>query len=287
MLRTILSHDAEKQKSSSIFGKASHSTNSSKDDANTTVLNMTEDELAMFNETKPLVSNNAEEENIVVRYSNPAATNPIMLEEDLPEPGYATVSEIENMEKKKDKKTERKTSKNLQKAQRSSGDVSGRKSQGGPEMGYKHSNPLTKLGGSIPPTPPPTPATVASIAPSDERKDTRKIQQQLPILLYYFCLAPQSNLEDVEEVNDDMEFNPYSVPDPEVVRLKAERRKYEEQNPLKTSENQKLLKDALQDLSGDESPPPIPKAPDLVDQVPSQLSVGSQGSVGSSKVGSF
>ena len=28
---------------------------------------------------------------------------------------------------------------------------------------------------------------------------------------------------------------------------------------LKTSENQKLLKDALQDLSGDESPPEVPK----------------------------
>ncbi len=85
-------------------------------------------------------------------------------------------------------------------------------------------------------------------------------------------------MEDAEEVDDDSEFHPYSVPDPEVVRLKAERRKYEEQNMLKSSENQKLLKDALQDLSGDESPPPVPKGSDQVDKVPSQLSVGSRGS---------
>ena len=95
-------------------------------------------------------------------------------------------------------------------------------------------------------------------------------------------------MEDVEEVDDNIEFNPYSIPDPEVVRLKADRRKYEEQDILKSSENQKLLKDALQDLSGDESPPAIPKRSDQVDKVPSQLSVGSRGSqqsFGSNKVG--
>ncbi len=138
-------------------------------------LDMTEDELVMFSDTKPLVNENNDDDNIIVRYSNPEAVNPIMLEDEPAEPGYATVNEIVNLEKKKEKKMERKTSKSLQKAQKSSRDVSVNKSQGisGPEMGFKpqfHSNPLLKLGGSIPPTPPPTPATVASIAPSDERK---------------------------------------------------------------------------------------------------------------------
>lgn len=94
-------------------------------------------------------------------------------------------------------------------------------------------------------------------------------------------------MEDVEEVEDDSAFHPYSVPDPEVIKLKAERKKFEEQNMLKSSENQKLLKDALQDLSGDESPPEIPKRSDQVDKIPSQLSVGSRGSrqsFGSTKV---
>ena len=126
------------------------------EDANT-ALDMTEDELAMFNDTKPLVTTGAEDESIVVRYSNPESTEPLMIDESAA-PGYATINEIVNMEKKKDKKMERKI---LQKS-------SSNKGISGPE---KHSNSLLKLGGSIPPTPPPTPATVASIAPSDERKE--------------------------------------------------------------------------------------------------------------------
>lgn len=53
--------------------------------------------------------------------------------------------------------------------------------------------------------------------------------------------------------------NLYSTPDPEIVKMKSEKRQLEERNLLKSSENQKLLKDALEDLSGDESPPEIPK----------------------------
>lgn len=63
----------------------------------------------------------------------------------------------------------------------------------------------------------------------------------------------------MDEIDNDDGFSPYAVPDPEVVKMKAQRREMEEQNILKSSENQKLLKDALQDLSGDESPPEIPK----------------------------
>lgn len=136
-----------------------------------TALDMTEDELAMFSDSKPLVNSSTEEESIVVRYSNPEAINPVMLEDESAEPGYATVNEIVSREKKKEKKMERKTSKSLQKAQKTS--TSKLQGISGPEMGFKpqfHSNPLMKLGGSIPPTPPPTPATGASIAPSDERK---------------------------------------------------------------------------------------------------------------------
>ena len=169
------------KKSSSILGAATQTLQSfdktkrdseTKDEADT-ALDMTEDELAMFNDTKPLVNSSAEEESIVVRYSNPV----VMLEDEPAEPGYATVNEIVSMEKKKEKKMERKTSKSLQKAQKSNNGTNSNKAQGisGPEMGFKpqfHSNPLMKLGGSIPPTPPPTPATVASIAPSDERKST-------------------------------------------------------------------------------------------------------------------
>ena len=174
-------HDPGKEKSTSIMGKAAQTLQSfdkakngseNKDEADT-ALNMTEDELAMFSDTKPLVNNGSEEENIVVRYSNQAAVNAMMLEDGPPEPGYATVNEIVNLEKKKEKKMDRKTSKSLQKTQKSSSDVSS-KGISGPEMGFKpqfHSNPLMKLGGSIPPTPPPTPATAASIAPSDERKN--------------------------------------------------------------------------------------------------------------------
>ena len=73
-----------------------------------------------------------------------------------------------------------------------------------------------------------------------------------PITLKNY-LAPPQYLADVDEVDDGSSFNPYAVPDPDIVRMKAERKLQE------TSENQKLLKDALQDLSGDESPPQIPK----------------------------
>lgn len=120
-----------------------------------------------------------------------------------------------------------------------------------------------------------------------------------------FLLAPQHNLEDVEEIDDeefvpgDDGFAPYAVPDPEVVKMKAKRRELEEQDMLKSSENQKLLKDALEDLSGDESPPQIPKQrfpiEDAKDQ-PSQISAqlddtkttrqeGSKTSLESNKVG--
>lgn len=60
--------------------------------------------------------------------------------------------------------------------------------------------------------------------------------------------------------------------------MKAEQRILEEQKMLKSSENQKLLKDALEDLSGDESPPEIPKqnfSNEDIQGVPSQVSVGS------------
>jgi len=68
-----------------------------------------------------------------------------------------------------------------------------------------------------------------------------------------FCVAPPQYLADVDEVDDGSSFNPYAIPDPEIVKMKTDRKLQE------TSENQKLLKDALQDLSGDESPPQIPK----------------------------
>lgn len=87
-------------------------------------------------------------------------------------------------------------------------------------------------------------------------------------------------MEDVEEV-DDNSFDPYSVPDPKVVSKKVERRKMEEQNMLKSSENQKLLKDVLQDLSGDETPPEIQKqrlnGAEEDGKIQSLVSVGSQG----------
>jgi hypothetical protein len=102
----------------------------------------------------------------------------------------------------------------------------------------------------------------------------------------FYCpiIAPQHNLADVEEVCDT---DAYPIPDPEVVNAKSKR---EEQNILKSSENQKLLKDALEDLSGDESPPEIPIANEG-QGIPSQVPVashelpqqeGSMTSVGSS-----
>lgn len=140
-------------------------------------LDMTEDELAMFSKTK---AKNTTEEDIVVRYSAPEAVNPMMLADQPPEPGYATVNEIVMLEQKKEKKQGRKVSKSIQKAMKPDNGKGSSKTQSpqgisGPEMGFKpqfHSNPLMKLGGSIPPTPPPTPATAASIAPSDESKSS-------------------------------------------------------------------------------------------------------------------
>lgn len=77
-------------------------------------------------------------------------------------------------------------------------------------------------------------------------------------------------MEDVE-VDNDGTFATYATPDPEIVQMKAQRRHLEEQSMLKTSENQKLLKDALQDLSGDESPPEIPRK-NFTEKVPSRVS---------------
>lgn len=79
-------------------------------------------------------------------------------------------------------------------------------------------------------------------------------------------------------MDDSGVFNPYSTPDPDIVQMKAEKRQQDEQNRLKTSENQQLLKNALQDLSGDESPPEVPKWKLISGRnakVPSQVS-GSQ-----------
>ena len=101
--------------------------------------------------------------------------------------------------------------------------------------------------------------------------------------------APQHNLEEVEEIENGEEFSPnddgystYAVPDPEVVKMKAARREMEEQEALKTSANQKLLKDALQDLSGDESPPEVPKQ-NFAGEEEQVVQSGSRVSVGSSK----
>ena len=148
-------------------------------------LNMTEDELAMFSGSQPLVPNSGiDGDNIVVRYSDSHAINPMIKSHQPAEPGYATVNEIAILEKKKEKKLGRKISKSIQKAIKPGKEDKhkSRSSQGqglgGPEMGFKpqfHSNPLLKLGESIPPTPPPTPATAASSAPSDESKILRKM----------------------------------------------------------------------------------------------------------------
>ena len=88
---------------------------------------------------------------------------------------------------------------------------------------------------------------------------------------------------DDEFVQGDDEFTPYAVPDPEVVKMKVKRR---EQDLLKSSENQKLLKDALEDLSGDESPPEIPKQnfpiEDVKGDTPKQMD-GSKTSISSNQ----
>ena len=136
---------------------------------------MTEDELSMFSDKKPLVSASTEDNNIVVRYSAPEATNPMAMGDDQPaEPGYCTINELEILEEKKEKKAGRKVAKSIQKAIKPGGGKKKEKSSkgiGGAEMGFKpkfSTNPLAKVGGSIPPTPPPTPATAASIATSDD-----------------------------------------------------------------------------------------------------------------------
>lgn len=138
-------------------------------------LDMTEEELTMFSDNEPPKSKSQVDENsIIVRYSGSEAigsgdTNSAFTPEQLPDPGYATINEIALLEEKKEKKQERKVSKSIIKT--TSPEKSDKQDGiGGPEMGFKpqfHSNPLLKLGGSIPPTPPPTPATAASIAPSD------------------------------------------------------------------------------------------------------------------------
>ncbi len=76
-----------------------------------------------------------------------------------------------------------------------------------------------------------------------------------------------------------MDYDPYATPDLKVIQQKAEQRRYEQVNRLKNSENQKLLKDALEDLSGEDSPPEIPKkmfGPGENTNVPSRVSVESQ-----------
>lgn len=137
-------------------------------------LEMTENELAMFNDTKPLVPSSSEDENIIVRYSAPGTINPLMVVEPPAEPGYSTINELEMMKQKKEKKAGRKEAKSIQKAMKKK--QGGKKTQQQPvqemEMGFKpqfRTNPLLKSG-NIPPTPPPTPATAASIATSDDSK---------------------------------------------------------------------------------------------------------------------
>lgn len=137
-------------------------------------LSMTEEELALFSGDKP--SNTTPDESIVVRYSGPEAINPLVVQDKPDEPGYSTVQEVAMMEERKEQKLGRKISKSLTKAIKSGSGVQGKSSKKGFDdnaMGFKpqfRSNPLQRLGGSIPPTPPPTPATGASIAPSDESK---------------------------------------------------------------------------------------------------------------------
>ena len=139
-------------------------------------LDMTEDELALFHDNKPLLG---AEDHIVVRYSAPSDADPVTTGSAPEEPGYATVSEIAIQEEKRKNKKERKISKkSFLKAISPKKESKTKKSTpsraiSGPELGFKpqfHSNPLMKYGGSIPPTPPPTPATAASTAPSDEGK---------------------------------------------------------------------------------------------------------------------
>ncbi len=141
-------------------------------------LSMTDEELALFNAGER-TSVDPEDETIVVSYSSPRATGLLGGHEEPAEPGYATVQEIALMEEKKEQKLGRKISKSLTKAIKSGGGVQNTETKGPTRgfedsaMGFKpqfRSNPLQRLGGSIPPTPPPTPATGASIAPSDESK---------------------------------------------------------------------------------------------------------------------
>ena len=138
-------------------------------------LSMTEEELSLFSGGEPAAA--GPEESIVVRYQGPEAINSLMQDESA-NPGYATVQEIAMMEEKKEQKLGRKISKSLTKAIKSGSKIKDKDVKTSPHkgfddnaMGFKpqfRSNPLQRLGGSIPPTPPPTPATGASIAPSDE-----------------------------------------------------------------------------------------------------------------------
>ena len=137
-------------------------------------IEITEDEMAMFSEKKPTQNNKktTKEEDIVVRYSAPAASQVV---DQQTEPGYATVNELARIQEKKGKKKDRMvSSKSLQKKKKEEQSKAQPSPKlGGSELGFKpqfHTNPLLKMGGSIPPTPPPTPATAASIAPSDESK---------------------------------------------------------------------------------------------------------------------
>lgn len=76
----------------------------------------------------------------------------------------------------------------------------------------------------------------------------------------YICIhqlihvtAPHQEVIDDVEDGDNAPYDMYSVPDPEHVKAKAEKRKQEEE-----SQNTKLLGDTLEELSGDEAPPPVP-----------------------------
>lgn len=136
-----------------------------------TDLAISEDELAMFSKNH-LAEGSREDpdEHIVVSYTGPQAMNPLMMMDEPAGPGYATVNEII----KKGKKEEHKVSKSIVNPEKGITSASSHQTAfSGPEVGFKpqlRTNPLQRLGGSIPPTPPPTPATAASIAPSDESK---------------------------------------------------------------------------------------------------------------------
>ncbi len=170
----------EPKTSNSFIGNTSKSfqsfnNGSNPEDDGDAELDMTEEEFAMFgSDQAPNDGSHHGDEDLVVRYSESQAINPMMSPDEPAEPGYATINEITLQEEKREKKLGRKISKSIQKAigpakVKEGNKVNVRRLSG--EMGFKpqfHSNPLMKLGGSIPPAPPPTPATATSIAPSDE-----------------------------------------------------------------------------------------------------------------------